>query len=33
DHVGGLDAFLMKAKDDVLSDKARKLKKEISAAA
>lgn len=33
DHVGGLDAFLMKAKDDALSDKARKLKKEISAAA
>lgn len=33
DHVGGLDAFLLKAKDDVLSDKARKLKREIAAAA
>lgn len=32
DHVGGLDAFLLKAKDDVLSDKARKLKREIAAA-
>lgn len=32
DHVGGLDQFLLKAKDDVLSDRARKLKKEISAA-
>lgn len=31
DHVGGLDAFLLKAKDDVLSDKARKLKREIAA--
>ncbi|RFB04240.1 50S ribosomal protein L28 [Parvularcula marina] len=32
DHVGGLDAFLLKAKEDVLSDKARKLKREIVAA-
>ena len=32
DHVGGLDAFLAKAKDDVLSDKARKLKRDIAAA-
>lgn len=33
DHVGGLDAFLVKAKDDALSDRARKIKKDISAAA
>lgn len=32
DHVGGLDAFLLKAKDEVLSDRARKLKREIAAA-
>jgi len=32
DHVGGLDAFLAKAKDDVLSDKARKVKRDIAAA-
>ncbi|NNU16426.1 50S ribosomal protein L28 [Parvularcula sp. ZS-1/3] len=32
DHVGGLDAFLTKAKDDVLSDRARKVKKDIAAA-
>jgi large subunit ribosomal protein L28 len=30
DHRGGLDAFLAKAKDDELSDKALKIKKEIS---
>ena len=29
DHRGGLDAFLAKAKDDELSDKARHIKKEI----
>jgi large subunit ribosomal protein L28 len=29
DHRGGLDAFLMKAKDDELSDKARELKRQI----
>lgn len=33
DHVGGLDAFLLKAKDDVLSDNARKIKRDIVAAA
>ena len=33
DHVGGLDAFLLKAKDDVLSDNARKIKRDIIAAA
>jgi large subunit ribosomal protein L28 len=33
DHVGGLDAFLMKAKADALSDRARKIKKDIEAAA
>jgi len=32
DHVGGLDAFLAKAKDDALSDKARKVKRDIAAA-
>lgn len=31
DHVGGLDEFLMKAKDDVLSDNARKIKRDIAA--
>jgi large subunit ribosomal protein L28 len=29
DHRGGLDAFLMKAKDDELSQRARELKREI----
>ncbi|HHN67995.1 MAG TPA: 50S ribosomal protein L28 [Thermopetrobacter sp.] len=29
DHRGGLDAFLMKAKDAELSPRARKLKKQI----
>ena len=29
DHRGGLDAFLLKAKDVELSDTARKVKKEI----
>jgi len=29
DHVGGLDAFLMKAKDDDLSDTALKVKREL----
>jgi large subunit ribosomal protein L28 len=29
DHRGGLDAFLIKAKDDELSPKARDLKREI----
>ena len=29
DHRGGLDAFLLKAKDDVLSSNALKVKKEI----
>ncbi|WOI54529.1 50S ribosomal protein L28 [Parvularcula sp. LCG005] len=33
DHVGGLDAFLTKAKDEKLSDRARKLKRDIVAAA
>jgi large subunit ribosomal protein L28 len=33
DHIGGLDAFLLKAKDDVLSDKARKVKRDLIAAA
>ena len=32
DHRGGLDAFLAKAKDDELSDKALKVKKEIAKA-
>ncbi len=32
DHRGGLDAFLAKAKDDDLSDKARKIKKEMTKA-
>ncbi|MBC2834253.1 50S ribosomal protein L28 [Paragemmobacter straminiformis] len=30
DHRGGLDAFLAKAKDDELSDRARAIKKEIA---
>ncbi|HWU25877.1 MAG TPA: 50S ribosomal protein L28 [Rhizomicrobium sp.] len=29
DRSGGLDAFLLKSKDDVLSDRARKLKRLI----
>ncbi|MCH8322256.1 MAG: 50S ribosomal protein L28 [Proteobacteria bacterium] len=29
EHNGGLDNYLLKAKDDVLSAKARKVKKEI----
>tara|TARA_B100000767_G_scaffold143712_1_gene135637 strand:+ start:869 stop:1144 length:276 start_codon:yes stop_codon:yes gene_type:complete len=29
EHVGGLDNFLIKAKDSALSNKARKLKKRI----
>lgn len=29
DHVGGLDAFLMKARDGQLSQRARRLKREI----
>lgn len=33
DHRGGLDAFLAKAKDDELSSKALKVKKEIAAQA
>ena len=33
DHVGGLDAFLMKAKDDQLSRNALKVKREIAKAA
>ncbi|MEO1043211.1 MAG: 50S ribosomal protein L28 [Pseudomonadota bacterium] len=32
DHVGGLDAFLAKAKNDALSNKARKVKRDIAAA-
>lgn len=32
DHRGGLDAFLAKAKDDELSDKALKIKKQIAKA-
>ena len=32
DHMGGLDAFLMKAKDDDLSDTARKVKGKVAAA-
>ncbi len=30
DKLGGLDEFLAKAKDDTLSDKARKIKKNIA---
>jgi large subunit ribosomal protein L28 len=33
DHRGGLDAFLAKAKDDELSVKALKIKKEVAKAA
>lgn len=32
DHVGGLDAYLKKAKDDVLSPAALKIKRELSKA-
>ena len=32
DHRGGLDAFLMKAKDAELSPRARRVKREIAAA-
>lgn len=32
EHRGGLDAFLIKAKDEDLSDRARGIKKEIRAA-
>jgi large subunit ribosomal protein L28 len=30
DRCGGLDAFLLKSKDDVLSEKAQKLKRQIT---
>ncbi|MEM1102816.1 MAG: 50S ribosomal protein L28 [Pseudomonadota bacterium] len=33
DHVGGLDAFLLKAKDDMLSPSALRVKREIAKAA
>jgi large subunit ribosomal protein L28 len=33
DHRGGLDAYLAKAKDDELSDRALKIKKDIAKAA
>jgi large subunit ribosomal protein L28 len=33
DHRGGLDAFLAKAKDDALSPRALKIKKDIAKAA
>jgi large subunit ribosomal protein L28 len=33
DHNGGLDAFIVKQKDDNLSDRARRLKREIVRAA
>lgn len=33
DHVGGLDAFLMKSKDDQLSDRALKIKRELKKSA
>lgn len=32
DHVGGLDAFLAKAKDEALSPNARKVKRELAKA-
>lgn len=32
DHVGGLDAFLFKARDEALSSNALKLKRELSKA-
>lgn len=31
DHVGGLDAFLLKAGDAELSDRARKIKRDVKA--
>ena len=33
DHCGGLDAFLMKARDETLSDRAIKVKRELEKAA
>lgn len=33
DHRGGLDSFLMKARDQELSDRARRIKREVEAAA
>jgi len=30
DHIGGLDAFLLKAKDEKLSDRALKIKRELT---
>ena len=33
DHVGGLDAFLLKARDEQLSDRALKIKRELKKAA
>ena len=33
DHIGGLDAFLLKAKDETLSDKALKIKRELTKSA
>ena len=32
DHVGGLDAFLMKARDESLSDRALKIKRDLKKA-
>ena len=32
DHVGGLDAFLMKARDEKLSDRAMKIKRDLKKA-
>lgn len=32
DHVGGLDAFLMKARDEQLSDRVLKIKRELKKA-
>ena len=32
DHVGGLDAFLLKARDEKLSDRALKIKRELKKA-
>ena len=32
DHVGGLDAFLLKARDEQLSDRALKIKRELKKA-
>jgi large subunit ribosomal protein L28 len=33
DHRGGLDSFLLKQKDETLSDRARRVKRDITAAA